>query len=243
MKMRMTKQPVELAAIQRAIDITIDAFKDATRAAKISKYQYEYELEAEITRGMRRRGADGHAFPPIIAGGLNGCTLHYIENNSKINRGETIVLDIGAQYAQYAADLTRTIVLETPTKRQQKVYTAVCDAADYARSLLKPGVIIRDYEKDVEHYVGEKLRELGLIKTIDSESVRRYFPHATSHYLGLDTHDTGDYSAPLEPGVVMTVEPGIYIPGEKIGVRIEDDILITEDGNNIMSGRLSRSLN
>lgn len=242
-RMRMVKQPVELDALQKAIDITIDTLKEVTRPAKLAKYAHEYEVEADITRGFRRRGADGHAFWPIVAGGERACVLHNINNNSPLSSDELLVLDVGAMQNHYCADITRTVALgERASRRQQSVHKAVQEAQDYAYSLLKPGVNLQDYEKQMEHYVGEKLRELGLIKTIEHDSVRRYFPHATSHFLGIDVHDSGDYDRPLEPGVVLTVEPGIYIAEEGIGVRIEDDVLITDEGCEVLSGRLPREL-
>lgn len=238
-RMRMVKQPDELAAIQQAIDITIDAIKDVTRAKTLTKYAYEYEVEADLTRGFRRRGADGHAFTPIVAGGERTCTLHNVANNAALASGELLLMDVGAQYHMYAADITRTVVLgEQASRRQQQVHEAVLAAQQYAYSLLKPGVLLHDYEKQMEAFMGEKLRELGLIKSISTETVRKYFPHATTHFLGLDTHDAGDYEHALEPGVVLTVEPGIYILAEGIGVRIEDDVLITPDGNENLSARL-----
>jgi Xaa-Pro aminopeptidase len=128
------------------------------------------------------------------------------------------------------------------SRRQQQIYDAVLDAQAYAFSLIKPGAMPREYEKQMESYIGEKMRELGLIKSIDKESVRKFFPHATSHFLGLDTHDIGDYERPLEPGVVLAVEPGIYVPEEAIGVRIEDNVLVTEDGCEVLSAKLPRML-
>jgi Xaa-Pro aminopeptidase len=240
-RMRMVKQPVEIEAIQQAINVTIDTIKDIVRPKQFAKYQYEYEIEADLSRGFRRSGAMGHAFLPIVASGPRSCTMHHVLNNAPLVNGESLVLDVGAQHNYYAADITRTyIVGGTATRRQQQVYDTVCEVQDYAFSLLKPGVIIREYEQQVENFMGEKLRELGLIKTISHEKVRHYFPHATSHFLGLDTHDSGDYDHPLEPGVVMTVEPGIYIPEESLGIRIEDDVLLTEDGITILSSRLPR---
>lgn len=242
-KMRMVKQPVEIAAIQSAIDITNATLKEVLRAGTLAKYAHEYEIEADITRGFRRRGAEGHAFDPIVASGERACTLHHTENKAALVSGELVVLDIGAQVDRYAADITRTAVLGTePSRRQELVHTAVKEAQDFAYSLLKPGVVLREYEKQMEEFMGEKLRELGLIKTISSESVRHYFPHSTSHFLGLDTHDAGEYDKPLEPGVVITVEPGIYIPEESLGIRIEDDILITDTGNQVLSAALGRDL-
>jgi len=151
-------------------------------------------------------------------------------------------MDVGAEYQHYAADITRTISLSAPSRRQQAVHAAVLDVQAYGFSLLNPGVDLKEYEQSIEQYMGEKLRELGLIKTIDHESVRAYYPHATSHFLGLNVHDVGDYSRPLEVGNVLTVEPGIYIPAEGIGVRIEDDVLVTDTGIEILTDRLPRTL-
>jgi Xaa-Pro aminopeptidase len=242
-RMRMVKQSPELEALQQAIDVTIDTFKDIIRPKQLAKYAYEYEIEADLSRGFRRSGLMGHAFDPIVASGERACTLHHILNDGPLATGELLVLDAGAQADYYAADITRTIALGGhASRRQQLVHAAVKEVQDYAYSLLKPGVVLRQYEKQIEAFMGEKLRELSLIKSITSEDVRRYFPSATSHFLGLDAHDAGDYDHPLEPGVVLTVEPGIYIPEEAIGVRIEDDILITDSGVTNLSERLSREL-
>jgi len=242
-RMRMVKQPAEIQAIQQAIDITNATLKTIMRPKQLASYAYEYEIEADLSRGFRRSGASGHAFPPIVAGGKRACTLHNISNEAPLVNGELLVMDVGAEWQGYAADITRTIALGgQPTRRQQQIHHAVAEAQDYAYSLLKPGVLLRDYEKQIETFIGEKLRELGLIKTIERDQIRHYFPHATSHFLGLDTHDAGDYDRALEPGVIITVEPGIYVPEESIGVRIEDDVLITEEGNTILSAHLRRDL-
>ncbi|HEY5442334.1 MAG TPA: M24 family metallopeptidase, partial [Candidatus Saccharimonadales bacterium] len=127
-------------------------------------------------------------------------------------------------------------------RRQQAVHAAVLDVQQFAFGLLKPGTLIAEYEKQIEQYMGEKLRELGLIKTIAHDDVRKFYPHATSHFLGLNVHDVGDYSRPLEPGAVLTVEPGIYIPAEGIGIRIEDDVLVTADGIKLLTDKLPRDL-
>lgn len=242
MRLRVIKQPAELGAIQQAIDITIDALKDATRPTKLAKYAYEYELEAEIAKGFRKRGARGHAFEPIVSSGQRACTLHNIVNNGLLASDELVVCDVGAEIDHYAADITRTFALSQPSKRQQAVYDAVLEVQEYAKSLLMTGVILKDYEQQVEHFMGEKLRELGLIKTIGHDEVRTFYTHATSHFLGLNVHDVGDHVRPLEPGMVLTVEPGIYIHSEAIGIRIEDDVLITEDGAVSLSDRLPRAL-
>lgn len=243
-RMRMIKQPIELDAIQKAIDITVETLREVVRPSRWAKYAYEYEAEADITRGFRRRGASGHAFPSIVAGGLNACTLHCFGNNNALVSGELVVMDIGAEYGNYASDLARTVPVGGKlSHRQQQVFDAVCAAQDYAFSMLKPGLLLKEYEKQMENFIGEKLRELGLIKSIDKDTVRDgFFPHATSHFVGLDTHDAGDYNEPLRPGSVLAVEPGIYIKDEGIGIRIEDDVLITEEGHKVLSSRLPRSL-
>jgi len=240
--MRMTKQAPELIAIQQAIDITVDTLKAVTRPIQLTKYAHEYELEAAITQGFRSRGAHGHAFEPVVASGHRACTLHNVANNGQLASDELVVLDVGAEVEHYAADITRTVALGNPSKRQQAVYAAVLEVQEYAKSLLKPGVFIREYEQQVEQFMGEKLRALGLIKNIAHDEVRAYYPHATSHFMGLNVHDAGDYSLPLTPGMVLTVEPGIYIPAEGIGIRIEDDALVTTDGIDILSSRLPREL-
>lgn len=241
-RLRMIKQPLEVQAIQQAIDITVASIKEATKATKRGKYAHEFELEAEIYRGFRYRGATGHAFDPIVAGGINATTIHYLANNTALAADELIVLDVGAEFENYAADITRTIALREPSRRQLQVYDAVMDVQKYAYSLLKPGEIIGQYEQKIEQYMGEKLRELGLIKTIDSEAVRTYYPHATSHHLGLNVHDVADYSRPLEENMIITVEPGIYIPEEGLGIRIEDDVRITDSGVEVMTSSLPSKL-
>jgi Xaa-Pro aminopeptidase len=234
----MIKQPEEISAIQSAIDITAASLENAFK----SKYQYEYELEAEITAGFRRRGATGHAFAPIVAAGKRTCTLHNVANNAAIGKGELVVADVGADVEHYAADITRTVSFDEPSKRQQAVYDAVLEAQAFAFSLLKPGMSFQDYRDQTDNFIGEKQRKLGLIKTINDENIRKYYPHSASHFLGLNVHDVGDYSQPLQAGSVITVEPGIYIPEEAIGVRIEDDVLITEKGIKILSDKLPRHL-
>lgn len=241
-RLRMVKQPLELSAIQAAINITISTIKESLRPAKLRKYAYEYQLEAELSRGFRRRGADGHAFEPVVAGGPRACTLHNVANAGALSADELVIVDTGAEVEHYAADITRTASLGPPSRRQQAVHAAVLDVQRFAFDLLKPGVLLKDYEKQIEQYMGEKLRELGLIKTITHDAVKKFYPHSTSHFLGLNVHDVGDYDRPLEPGVVLTVEPGIYIRRESIGIRIEDDVLITRGGIRILTDKLARDL-
>ena len=242
-RLRMVKQPPELAAIQKAIDITLSTVKEVRRPAKLRAYAYEYQLEADVGRGFRRRGAAGHAFTPIVASGERACTLHNVANSGALAADELVLIDVGAEVEHYAADLTRTVSLSSPSRRQQAVHAAVLEVQRFAFGLLKPGVLLKEYEQQVEHFMGEKLRELNLIKTINHENIRAFYPHATSHFLGLNVHDVGDYERPLEPGTVITVEPGIYIPKEGIGIRIEDDVLITPKGIKILSQKLPRTLN
>ncbi len=242
MRLRLIKQPAELAAIQTAIDITIAAIKAATRPSKLRKYAFEYELEAELSRGFRKRCSSGHAFEPIVASDDRAFTLHNLSNNGRLAASDLVLLDVGAEVEHYAADLSRTLSLSSPSRRQQAVHAAVLEVQGFGLDLLKPGILMQEYEQAIEHFMGEKLRELGLIKTITHENVRQFYPHSTSHFLGLNVHDVGDYEKPLEPGVVMTVEPGIYIASEAIGIRIEDDVLITPTGNRILSNKLPRDL-
>ncbi len=239
--LRMIKQQVEIEALKQAIKITNKTIQQIVKK-NLNKYLTEYDIETEIIYNFRNSGADGPAFDSIVAAGANACVIHHLPNRSILDTSAFMIIDIGAQYSNYAADISRTYALSEPTKRMVNVYDVVLDVQNFAISLLKPGVIIKQYEEEIERYMGEKLRELGLIKTIDSQSVRKYFPHATSHHLGLDAHDLADYSAVLASSMVLTVEPGIYIPEEGIAVRIEDDVIINKHGNDILSGSLPRKL-
>lgn len=237
-RLRSLKQLPELGAMQQAIDITAKAIKNVAR----HDYDYEYQIEAKITETFLKRGASGHGFNPIISSGSRSTVLHYDKNNGPIEAADLIQLDIGAEVEQYSADISRSYRRGGMSKRQRDVFQAVCAVQDYAFSLIKPGALLRDNELAVEQFMGEKLRELGLIKTISRENVRQFFPHATSHFLGLDAHDAGDYQQPLQASMVITVEPGIYIPGEGLGVRLEDDVLVTKTGWKNLSRRLPREL-
>lgn len=232
---RCIKQPEELRALQRAIDITAETLQDVTMPAALSVVTHEYQLEAALSYGFRFRGADGHAFEPIVGAGQHGTTLHHVNNDGAVQKGDLIVLDVGASVDHYAADITRTVCQQPMTARQAAVFQAVANVQDYALGLLKPGTLLRDYEEAVALHMGQQLQELGLISTPNHAAIRHYFPHATSHFLGLDTHDVGDYSQPLAANMVLTCEPGIYIPEEGIGVRLEDDVLITATGSTVLS--------
>jgi Xaa-Pro aminopeptidase len=237
-RLRVIKQPAEILAMRQAIDITLDGIKYACSKTRLPKYQFEYEIEADVLRQFKRAGSTGHAFEPIVVSGKRACILHNLALDGQLSADELLLFDIGAEVSNYSADISRTVALGQPSQRQLAIHAAVYDIQQYAIGLLKPGALLMDYERDVMEYMGEKLRELSLIRTISGEEVRRFMPHATSHFLGLDTHDVGDYRQPLAPGMVLTCEPGIYVPEEGIGVRIEDDILITETGNENMSAHL-----
>ncbi|HSX27736.1 MAG TPA: aminopeptidase P N-terminal domain-containing protein [Patescibacteria group bacterium] len=240
-RMRMVKQPEELIWIQKAVDITGKALKRVAKSYRDGRYQHEFEIELELTKLFHKYGADGHSFEPIVASGSKACVIHPQGNQAKIKPDDPLLLDIGAAFNNYAADISRTWATK-PSRRFTAVYNSVTEVADFAKGLLKPGVLLKDYEKSIEGFMGEKLRELGLIKTVEHAEIRRYFPHSTSHFLGIDVHDVGDYDQALETGVVLTVEPGIYIPDEGIGVRIEDDILINQNGIVNLSGRIPNVL-
>lgn len=238
-KMRAVKQPLELEAIQTAINLTSEALRHVQ--SNLQSYKFEYEIEADITACFRSRGK-GHAFAPIVASGSNACTIHHMNNDGGVAADDLVVLDVGAEVSNYAADITRTYAVGKPSKRQEAVFNSVLSVQKFAFDLLRPGLLLKDYEQSIEKFMGEELRKLGLIKTLDRQEVRKYYPHATTHFLGLDTHDVGEYDKPLSPDMVVTCEPGIYIPEEGIGVRIEDDVLITDDNPKNLSEKLPRVL-
>ena len=239
-RLRQIKQLPEIAAITEAVRITTDALEIIRKQTSLQRYSYEYELEAALSYEFRKQGAGGHAYSPIVAAGKHATTLHYVANSGPLGQEDLIVVDVGAEYNLYAADITRTLSITPPSSRQKNVVEAVREVQQQASRLLRPGCYLRDYETKVVSYMGEKLKSLGLItSTHDTQAIRHYFPHATSHFLGLDVHDVGDYSKALVPGMVLTCEPGIYIPEEGIGVRIEDDIVITDSGNHNLSRHCS----
>jgi Xaa-Pro aminopeptidase len=240
-RLRMIKQPVEVAAIRQAIDVTIASLEAITSAERLKAYRHEYEIEADLTREFRRRGC-GHAFEPIVASGPRACQLHYIANNGAVDADGLLILDVGAEHGLYAADISRTVAIGTPSDRQRQVHESVLAVQDFALTLLKPGTMLTEYEKQVEQRLGEELRKLGVIKDDSRESIRKYYPHAASHFMGLDVHDVGDYQEPLAEGMVLTCEPGIYIPEEAIGVRIEDDVIISADGHEVLTAASPRLL-
>lgn len=235
--LRVVKTDEEIAVIQRAVNVTSEAFSKALARTVVDNYSREHEVEAVFDYEFKKLGFD-HAYTPIVASGKNACVLHYNANDGAVQPNQLLLVDIGAEVGNYAADITRTVPVGKPSPRQLEVLAAVKDIQKFALSGLKPGVSITDNEKAVELYAGGVLQKLGLIQDISREQIRRYYPHATSHFLGLDVHDVGDYRAPLQPNMVLTVEPGIYIPNEGIGVRIEDNVVITETGYRVLSQSL-----
>lgn len=237
-QLRAIKQPVEIKAIREAVKLTVDAFQDFYKNRQ--SFQYEYEAEAHFTHYFRSRGAKGHAYDPIVATGKNACTLHYNTNNQALEKNEFLLLDIGAQVQGYAADITRTYAMGKPSSRHQMVHAAVVRAHQQIVALLKPGLRVADYIDQVDQIMKQELEGLGLLK--QETDYRKYFPHAVSHGLGIDVHDSLGGPETFKAGMILTVEPGIYIPEEGIGVRIEDDILITKNGHENLSAELSTSL-
>lgn len=231
--LRQIKQEPEINALQKAIDITGEAFATAWKVR--SSIQHEYNVQAHMEFEFRNRGANGVAYGSIVASGKHACTLHYESNNAPLANNELLLVDAGADYEYYAADITRTMPIGTRTPRQKAIFDAVYAVQQAMIPKFVPGASRRELEEETEKLIGAELKKLKVITSATRANIRQYYPHALSHFLGLDPHDLGDYNEPLQPGMVMTVEPGIYIPEENIGVRIEDDILITTDGNITMS--------
>ncbi len=232
-RMRAIKQPEELAAIQEAIDITGRTLEHVK--SRLAQCRNEKDIERLITARFFAEGGDGHAYQPIVAGGQNAATIHYVQNSAPLVASDLLLLDVGAVYQQYTSDISRTwSVGGSPTKRQRELYDAMCDVQTFAFGQLRAGVLLRDYQKTVEQYARTVCASLGI--QLDA------YPHGFSHFMGLDVHDAGDYSAPLQPGTVLTVEPGIYLAYEDIGIRIEDDVLITESGIDVLSKDIPKRL-
>jgi Xaa-Pro aminopeptidase len=234
--MRVVKDSAELIALRRAIMITAEAQRAAMAAARVE--MYEYQLEATIEYTFRNLGADRVGFPSIVGSGPNSTILHYDVNRRQIQDGDLVVMDIGAEYGQYTADVTRTIPINGRfSDRQKAIYNLVLGTQQAAIESVRPGLTLRDVSQVARRYMSEHSGNL-----CGSEGCNKYFIHGLSHWLGMRVHDVGAYSMPLEPGMVFTVEPGIYIPEENLGVRIEDDILVTEDGYQILSDGAPRTI-
>lgn len=235
-RIRSIKESEELDLIQKACDITEKGFRRVLQFTKPGVM--EYEIEAEFIHEFIRNRSKGFAYTPIIASGKNANVLHYIENNQQCNEGDLILFDVGAEYANYSSDMSRTIpVSGRYTARQKKVYNAVLRVKNEATKMLVPGTLWKQYHVEVGKLMTSELLGLGLLDKADVQNenpdwpaYKKYFMHGTSHHMGLDTHDYGLLHEPMKANMVFTVEPGIYIPAEGFGIRVEDDVVIQESG-------------
>jgi Xaa-Pro aminopeptidase len=235
-QIRSRKLPIEIDLMQKACDITKSGIERILGFIKPGVW--EYEVEAELIHEFIRNRSRGFAYTPIIASGANACILHYIENNALCNAGDILLLDVGAEYANYASDLTRSVPVSGRfTDRQRAVYNAVLHVKREAEKLLVPGTMMDDYHKEVGLLMESELLKLKLIDKTDIKNQRldwpaykKYFMHGTSHFIGLDTHDVGLWNEPIDAGMTFTCEPGIYIPEEHIGIRLEDDLVVQKKG-------------
>ncbi len=236
-KVRAVKQKEEVQQLQRAIDITHNGLNRVLKFVKPGVM--EYEIEAEFMHEFLRSGSRGFAYTPIIASGASACVLHYIDNDKPCQKGDLLLMDVGAEYGNYNADMTRCIPVSGKfTARQKNVYNAVLRVMNGAKKILKPGIYMHEYHSAVGELMTKELMDLKLItktevskQNSDWPAYKKYFMHGTSHFLGLDVHDVGDWTRKVEVGNVFTVEPGIYIPAEKLGIRIENNIVIHKSGN------------
>ena len=235
-RLRAVKDPIELDLMQQACDITEKGFRRILNF--IQPGVWEYEIEAELIHEFIKNRSKGFAYTPIIASGNNANVLHYIENNQQCKAGDLILFDIAAEYANYKSDLSRTVPVSGKfSERQKAVYNAVNHVKKEATKLLTPGTIWKDYHVEVGGIMTAELLKLGLLDKADIQNedknwpaYKKYFMHGTSHHIGLDTHDYGLLHKPMEANMVFTVEPGIYIPEEGFGIRLEDDVVVQENG-------------
>jgi Xaa-Pro aminopeptidase len=236
-ELRAIKTPEEIEVVKKAVEITHNTFLRVMKFVRPGVM--EYEIEAEILHSFISQRASGEAYGSIIASGDRARTLHYVSNNQECNDGELILMDFGALYGGYAADLTRTIPVNGKfTERQKEIYNACLHLHNYAKSLLKPGISIIDYTEKVGEEATQQFLKIGLLKEEDikaedpqNRAYRKYLYHGISHHIGIDVHDLGTRTEPIQEGMLFTVEPGIYIEEEGIGIRIENNLWITKDGN------------
>lgn len=235
-RLRSIKSDIELSLMKQAVSISDKMIRRILKFVKPGVW--EYEIEAEVIHEYLRNRANGHSFHPIVASGKNACVLHYIDNNQQCKDGDLLLLDSGADYANYASDMTRTIPVNGKfTKRQKDVYNAVLRVMREAKKMLKPGVLLMEYHARVCEAMEKELVDLKLL-TMDEirnqnpkwPAFKKYYMHGTSHFLGIDVHDVGMRYEPMQAGMTFSCEPGIYIQAEGIGIRLENEILITADG-------------
>ncbi len=235
-RLRSVKSELELAVMKVAVEISNKMLHRVSKFVKPGVW--EYEIEAEVIHEYIRNRANGHSFHPIVASGKNSCILHYVDNNQQCKDGDLLLLDSGADYANYASDMTRTLPVNGKfTQRQKQVYNAVLRVMNEAKKLLKPGTMLMEYHAQVGLIMEKELVDLGLITLNDIKNqnpswpaYKKYFMHGTSHFLGIDVHDVGMRYEPMKAGMTFSCEPGIYIAEEAIGIRLENEILITENG-------------
>ena len=233
--LRSIKEPIEIQLIQKACDITELGFRRILNFVKPGVW--EYEIEAEFSHEFLRNKSKKFAYSPIIASGINSNILHYIKNNNQCREGDVLLLDVGAEYANYSSDMTRTIPVSGKfTKRQKAIYNSVLLVKNEATKLLRPGLLWKEHYAEVGKIMTSELLKLGLLskndvqnQTKENPAFKKYFTHGVSHHLGLDTHDYGDLSRPIEKNMVFTVEPGIYVQEENFGIRLEDDVVVQEN--------------
>ena len=239
--LRLIKQPEEIELIKHAIKITQKAFERILK--KIKPKLKEYELEAELIYEFTKNGASGHSFAPIIAGGKNACSLHYVKNDDTLKNGDLVLLDFGCEYANYASDCSRTIPVNGKyTKRQKDIYNAVLRVQQKAIKLYIPGNTINNINSYVNNLMIDELIKLNLIDKYSKQKdidLRKYFMHGTAHFMGLDVHDVGSKDIKFKKGMILTCEPGIYIENENIGIRIENDILVDDKPVDLMKNIIS----
>lgn len=235
-RLRSIKSETELALMRTAAGISKKGFERLLHFVKPGVW--EHEVEAELIHEYIRSRANGHSFAPIVASGASACVLHYVENNKQCKDGDLLLVDCGVDYANYSSDMTRTFPVNGRyTARQKQVYNAVLRVQREAKKMLVPGTLWPDFQKNVEEIMAKELIDLGLLTTDDIKNqdpkwpaVKKYFPHGNSHFLGIEVHDVGRYHEPMQEGMVFSNEPGIYIPEEGIGIRIENSVLITDNG-------------
>ena len=238
-RLRSIKDPIEIQLIQKACEITELGFRRILNFVKPGVW--EYEIEAEFSHEFLRNKSKKFAYSPIIASGINSNILHYIKNNNQCREGDILLLDVGAEYANYSSDMTRTIPVSGRfTKRQKAIYNSVLLVKNEATKLLRPGLLWKEHYAEVGKIMTSELLKLGLLskndiqnQTKENPAFKKYFTHGVSHHLGLDTHDYGDLSRPIEKNMVFTVEPGIYVQEENFGIRLEDDVVVQENADPI----------
>lgn len=237
--LRSIKEDYEIEQMRAAVDLTHMGLNEMM--AFLKPGVYEYQLESIFAHTIRMNGADGNSFPTIAASGEDAVILHYVENNKMVKSGDLVLIDLGAQYKQYAADISRTFPVDGVfTPRQRDLYNAVIDAQDQVIKAMQPGARIEDLNKVAQETLTKHLKALGVME--EDTDLGLYYYHGVSHHLGLDVHDLGPRTGEIKPGMVFTVEPGLYIQKEGIGIRIEEDVLVTENGNEVLSKNIPRTV-